>query len=302
MSGYAVAVAVGPQEAEVERLRDLVEAIAAHEPTEPATVVMIDDAPAPRSLETAIAFPPHLTPLPLHHPRHGKVVHYRKGKGICSAILLALQATAQRTDADFVLKLDTDSLVIAPFVARIRGFFRRHPRTGKIGAYTRTPNGDERNFDRNAANVRSLHQPPFHWKQPLASMRIRRDPALQKLREHIGAAVADGYRYGEHCLGGGYALSRPLLEAMDQRGYLDDPSLWLAIDCPEDVMVGLYTKASGFDLANFVADGEVFGVRHKGLAYPPEELLRRGYAVIHAVKNDPTHAEPDIRAFFRARR
>ena len=53
---------------------------------------------------------------------------------------------------------------------------------------------------------------------------------------------------------------------------------------------------------NFVADGEVFGVRYKGLPYEPVILVERGYSVIHSVKNDSRMTEEEIREFFRARR
>ena len=47
--------------------------------------------------------------------------------------------------------------------------------------------------------------------------------------------------------------------------------LSIFIDCPEDVMVGIYTRAVGLDFLSFVADGDVFGVRYQGL---PDTLPR----------------------------
>lgn len=301
MSKFAVAVAVGPKDEELHRTQDLVDSVAAWERRD-GWFIMVDDSPTPRDLHRSLRFPGTLKPIALHHPRHGRVIIYKKGKGICSAVLLALQAAARQTSCDFVLKLDTDSLVIGPFVDRIVGFFAAHPRVGKIGAYTLTPNGDARDFSRNGNNIRSLHRPTFDWSRPLTSLRQRRDPARRTVRRHVEIAVGNGYQYGEHCLGGGYAISRPLLDAMDAAGFLDDPALWLSIDCPEDVMAGLYTRAAGFEMANCVGEGEVFGVRHKGLPFDPDELVRRGYAVIHAVKNDPRYPEQQVRDFFRSRR
>ncbi|HMO25433.1 MAG TPA: hypothetical protein PKB10_04120 [Tepidisphaeraceae bacterium] len=299
---YAVLLAVGPRPDEIDRVRDLVAAIGHYEPGRCA-FVMVDDVPTPRGLDKLIDFPPHIRPIVAHHPRHGQVIIYKRGKGICSAILLCLQIAARQTRADFVLKLDTDSHVIAPFSQKIRTAFAANPTVGEIGAYTLTPNNTPRDFSRNGSNIQSRHAlPRFDWKHPIRSMKARRDPLAARLRRHIDDAVANGYVYGEHCLGGGYAISRPCLDAMNARGYLDDPSLWLAIDCPEDVMAGLYVKAAGFGIANHVGTNEVFGVRHMGLPYPPEELVQRGYSVIHAVKNDPNVSEPDIRAYFAKRR
>jgi len=93
-----------------------------------------------------------------------------------------------------------------------------------------------------------------------------------------------------------------MLARMLANKYLDDTALWLPIDCPEDVMVGIYTKAVGCDYFSYVARDEVFGVRHRGLDDTPQGLLDRGYSVIHAVKNDPNVSEAEIRKFYKDRR
>jgi hypothetical protein len=297
----AVVVAVGPQPAEVERLHDLADAVAAWEPGG-CWFVMVDDHPQPRELDKLIALPKPFRSFSLHHPRHGRKVAYRRGKGICSAILLALQWTQAHTDARFVLKLDTDSLVIGPFRDRLAALFRDQPHLGKVGAYDRTPGGTLRDISHHSANVFRLHKPPFEPLHPIRSIRCRYEEPLATIRRHISDAIANGYQYGEHCLGGGYALSRPLLDRMSRAGYLDDPSLWMSVDLPEDVMVGLYTRAAGMEMQNCINTGDVFGVRHVGLADTPEKLVSRGYAVIHAIKNDTRYSEQQLRDFYRALR
>src|SRR5205814_225286 len=84
-------------------------------------------------------------------------------------------------------------------------------------------------------------------------------------------------------LGGAYAVSRELLVRMRSAHYLDNPSLWLPVDCPEDVMVGIYTRAVGLGFRSFVGDGEVFGVRHRGLPDTPPRLIERSFSVIHSI-------------------
>jgi hypothetical protein len=122
------------------------------------------------------------------------------------------------------------------------------------------------------------------------------------IRRHIQLALENGYRFAEQCIGGAYAVSDEFLKRMLATGYLDDPMRWVTADCPEDVMVGMYTKAVGLRHMDFVATGEAFGVRHQGLADLPEKLLERGYSVIHSVKNDPRVSEAQVREFFRAHR
>lgn len=293
-------MAVGPAEVEIDRLRDLSDSIA-HYDSGPATLVLVDDAPQPRRLDTLLQLPHSLSAVSLHHPRHGAKVTFTKGKGICSAILLALQWTARHLDATFVLKLDTDSLVIAPFRERLNDLFAKHPALGMAGAYTQTPNGTERDWSHHVKTVKSL-QGSFQWRRPFRSLLIRRDPAHRHIASLIRTARRVGYQYGEHCMGGGYALGGGLVKRMDAAGYLNDPSLWMSVDLPEDVMIGLHTRAVGMDLANCVREGDVFGVRYLGLPDSPQALLDKGYAVIHAVKNDPKHDETSIRAFFKSER
>lgn len=293
---YAAIVAVGPGPLEVPRLKDLADSIAHHEPGA-ATLVIVDDAPTARKLATLVARPGMLDAIDIHHVRHSRSREYTSGKGICSAIMAGVQAVQQRLAVRFALKLDTDSLVIAPFRARMVARLDRHPRMGMIGAYRHTPTGAARDW--------TMHERPIgrlarRWMLPRASS----PPAA--VRRHFRAVLAEarknGYVPGEHCLGGGYALTRDLLDRMAARGWLDRPSFWESIDLPEDVTIGMHVRAVGMEFVDDVGFGDIFGVRHIGLAFPPPHLLARGYSIIHAVKNDPSLPEAEIRAFFADRR
>jgi hypothetical protein len=301
-SPYAVLVAIGPDEQELARTADLLESIAAYEPARPFWFVMVDDAMG-RDLLRAFQFQSNCTPASVPHPRQlqpQRAARARKGKGLCAAMRQGLRWIADNApDAPFTLKLDTDALVIAPFAEKIERVFNANPDVGMIGAYDRTPNGDARDISNNAANIEGL----YRGDGLVRKLKTRFGSDEQAIiSRHIGEALKHGYRFGEHCLGGAYAISGDLPRRMRAGGYLDDPGLWLPIDCPEDVMVGLYTKAVGLRHMNCVANGEVFGVRHRGLADTPQRLIERGYSVIHAIKNDPTFPEEDIRRFFRERR
>lgn len=303
---FAALAAVGPKPDELDRVTDLIDSIAAHEPGE-WYMVLVDDGREDRQLAARFSFPPSVTAAAVPHDRSNQTTGYTKAKGICSVILTGMQWIARHApDARFTLKLDTDALVIAPFAAKIAQQFDRNPHVGMIGAYDRTPNGDARDIARNGAIVRALHKPPIHWSRPRQALRAIRDRItggkLADLRSHIDAARNNGYVYGEHCLGGAYAVSDELLRRMLQLGYLDNPSRWLSIDCPEDVMIGMYTKAAGLRHLGYVGTNEVFGVRHQGLPFDLPELVVRGYSVIHSIKNDPRASEDEVRRFFRDRR
>ena len=296
----AIIVAVGPAETEVERLRDLADSIAHHDPG-PATLVLVDDAPQPRQLASQLTLPPRIQAVSLHHPRHGAKVTFTRGKGICSAVLQALQWIQKNTDTQFILKLDTDSLVISNFRDRLSTLLGADQSLGMVGAHTLTPNGTRRDWSHHKPIIRELAG-GFNWRMPIRSLREHSNPAHRHIATLIGAALANSYDPGEHCMGGGYALSRELLDRMARAGHLEDPTLWMSVDLPEDVMIGIHVRAAGLGFANNVMEGEVFGVRYLGLPDSPERLLARRYSIIHSVKNDERFDERSVRAFFKQHR
>lgn len=303
---FAALVAVGPKPEEIDRVADLVESIAAFEHG-PSYFVMVDDNRQSRDLVRQMKFPLNIAPAAVMHDRSQQRAGYTKAKGICSVILTGLQWIAEHADdAQFVVKLDSDALVIAPFAQKIATKFAADANVGMLGAYTVTPNGTPRDVSRNAAIIQKLHKPAIQWAKPRMAYRALRDRltggALREVRKHITAACTNGYSYGEHCLGGAYALSREFVKRMNDRGYLENPTQWLNIDSPEDVMIGMYIKAVGLKHADFVAENEPFGVRHEGLPYELPELVSRGYSIIHSIKNDKRASEREVRDFFAARR
>jgi hypothetical protein len=298
---YAILVAVGPDLQELDRVADLIDSVRAFE-SSPCHFVMVDDSEPERKLESHFSFPKNWTPISVRHPRRRfpkLAAAARRGKGICAAILEGLCTIAREApEARFTLKMDTDALVIAPFVEKLNQIVTENPDVGMIGAYDRTPSGSLRDISKNAATVKSLHRPDSLIQR--AKNRWGQSPRAV-ISRHIGDALKNGYTFGEHCLGGAYAVSGTMIARLLAGGY-DDPCAWLPIDCPEDVMVGIYTKATGCEFKSFVAENEAFGVRHRGLDDSPQRLLERGYSVIHAVKNDAKFGEEEIREFFKARR
>jgi hypothetical protein len=263
---------------------------------------MIDDHPTPRGLERRVSLPPEITPVAVHH-RRPRPMTFRHGGGLCTSVLMGLKWVQANTNARTVVKIDTDSLVINPFSQRLFDFLDAQPNIGCAGAYTRTPEDLTRTWHHHAVTIRQMLKPAFDWRHPIRSLSGRHPDAMpREVVELIRAGLRNGYDPGEHCLGGGYALPRTLLDRMDAAGYLADPMMWMEIDLAEDVLVGLYARAVGMELANCVRAGDVFGIRYQGLPGSPAELVEKNYAIIHAVKNDAAYDESTIRAFFKARR
>jgi hypothetical protein len=295
---YAICVPVGPNPLELERLKDLVKSIAAFEPHR-STMVMIDDHVEPRDLDKVVSAPASMQLVSIHLRRDIRPDF--KSKGISAAVLTGLAWIQKNTEAKFAIRLDTDSLVIGPFRQKICEKLGEDGSLAMIGAYSRTPNGTLRDWSVHRKPIRDLTG-LLPIRQPWRVAAYYADPVRRHIRRLYARARAHAYQDGEHCLGGGYALSREFLDRMAAAGYLDDPQLWICVDIPEDVAVGMHVRAVGMRFADQVEPGDVFGVRYRGLPYPPEELLNRRYAIIHAVKNDDAHSEAEIRAYFSEKR
>jgi hypothetical protein len=292
-----VLVPVGPGAEEEERLRALLDSVFAHEP-DTGHVVLVDDGPSDRALAAAVEVPDTCRLTVLSNPREGKGVPTLGG--LCCATVAGLRHLALGTDARFVVRLDTDALVIAPFARRLDVAFGERPGVGALGSYETVCNGHVRQFPAWEPALRRLARRVSVWRHP-----ARRGRFLQlalagrrgRVREEILAALANGYRWGEHCQGGGYALNRPALDRMAAGGMLDDPLRWRDTRAGEDVMIGVLVRAAGLRLDGHVDPGDgLFAVAHSGLPLPPQHLLDGGYAIVHSVKRTEGWEEPELRA------
>jgi hypothetical protein len=123
-----------------------------------------------------------------------------------------------------------------------------------------------------------------------------------RLENHLNAAIMNGYVGKEYCQGGIYVLPFRTMERMSDRGCFRHPEDWVPLAVPEDVMIGMLTRAAGLECRDFSQSGESFGSNYRGLAYSPAEMISRGHALIHSVKSDPLYSEPFLRQFFRSLR
>jgi len=316
--GYGAVVPIGPSELEVDRLRDLTESLCAYEPDIDA-FVLIDDSPRDRHLTSEITLPAGCELISLVNPRQS-LGHPLMG-GQCASMLSALRAINSCGPLDFVIKLDTDALVISSFRDRIKTFLSQHPDAGLVGVAGPTCRRDAPLREIQARTTPRLVKGVMHITEEILSQvksqagitcddntiyipeigRLNRETLIgfAEIRPHICRAMENGYSTLEYCQGGAYALTSETLTRMEQTGYLNNLLNWLWIPVAEDVMMGMYTRAVGLKILDFSDNGEPFGIQYQGLAYSPSELLRRGHALIHSVKNDPSYTELEIRKYFR---
>ena len=86
---------------------------------------------------------------------------------------------------------------------------------------------------------------------------------------------------------------------MQFAGLFDDPHLWLHTHFSEDAMLTLYCRIVGLKPIGVAADGQVFGVQHYGIPDSPENLIKRGYRIVHSLKGDPKFTEAQLRQDFK---
>lgn len=296
-TSFAVLMLVGPGEAEPSRLQDVISSLFEVEP-ECRELVLIDDGMRcpPQQVQQWIPQGGLLTIL--KNPRNGVGDGWADGTTVGQAA--GLKYLSGRNDLQFVLRLDTDSAVFAPFADRIAAFLQRHQGCGLIGTYKKFPNGEKRV---KPGFMIERQTSPYKLSRFLARLMLEtREPKLiltaLRRRFLIRTAERNGYVIGDYVQGGGFALSGEMLHAASRHGLLDDPFLFFHSRLTDDLVMTLLCYALGFRALDYNSPDEVFAVINYGLPDSPEVLARRGYAIAHSVKGDARWPEPQAREIF----
>jgi len=303
MINFCAVIPFGPGGAEAARVADLLDSLWTYEPATPL-VLLIDDSGEARDSAALFTPPPGCRLVAIRNPRRGRGVGATSG---LSAGMLAALAwiDANAAEISFLVKLDTDALVIAPFAERIADAFERNPAAGMAGLYDRHCDGSPRDQSSFQKMLGKLSNPAAIWRRPALPGQYLTLHFLGRgavIRRQIREAIAKGYRPAEFVLGGAYAISGEAVRRMAKAGFLSDPLLWIHTHFSEDVVLSLYTCSVGLRLLGLSADGEPFAVQHYGLPDTPERLIERGYGIVHSLKSDPRYTEEQFREIFRQRR
>jgi hypothetical protein len=295
---FAVLIPVGPSARDLARLDDAVEALRTAEPATEIELLLVDDSPAPRDLAGRVQWrTARVLRTALWDGPHAPDAY----SAMVAGTLAGLSAAAE-LEPEFVLKLDTDALTIAPFAGAIRAALVADPAIGVVGSYDRTCTGGTRDWSLWEPALAHLWRPftlmPSDRGWPGRRPVWRSSAARRASRRLLGQARQHGYVTGAHCLGGAYAVSPALLARTD----LFDPQPWLYTGLAEDVVVGLLCHAAGLRARGLVGEGEPFGLAHVGLPAEPSELIDRGHSIVHAVKDPDPVVEAQMRTAFRLAR
>jgi hypothetical protein len=300
-------VPVGPGSLELGRLDDLVESLRVFVPDLDA-LVLVDDAPTPRGLERHVDWDDERLDV-LRPPTAPRSEHAHDRMAAGTLTFLAWLAAEGRVD--YLVKLDTDALVIGDFRPSLEDAIARRPEVGVWGAYRENRlGGERRDFSPFKLPIQLARLPVRPRRSLDGRGRLRAEQALagpagrarRFLVDALAAARRHGYDLGEHCLGGSYAVTLAAALRMGERGYLDDPLASYRTRLGEDVVLGILTRACGLELGSLVDPGEAFAVKFRGLLAEPEDLIGAGHAIVHSLKGHPRSDERQLRAAFaRAR-
>jgi hypothetical protein len=300
MAKAVVLILVGPSKTEIHRLSDTIESIKYHEPNG-GMIFLVDDSLIERGLKKCLGGTKNSgqwTIQVIKNPRRG--IGDGWASGLCVGVLAGLLWIYNHVSyVDFVLKIDTDSLIINPFIEKINGKFTESPLLGLLGSYKMNPNGTARHT--------------LGWKNTLSSYLkpiCMRGKTFQttlwgrgkRIKMALLKAIENGYQITEHCQGGGYAINWHLLNHLFSNGMIKDPLDWLYSGCAEDVMMGMYCRAGNMKMLDFNRSNEPFGVQYKGLPFALETLIDKQFSIIHSLKDTEFQLEADIRKFFQRKR
>jgi hypothetical protein len=298
---FGIIIPVGPSANDVERAGDVLASVLAYEPETPL-VLFIDDGGKDRRLDEKFRATATCRLVNIFNTRNGHGIG--ETSGLSAGMLLAIAWLHANADCGFVMKLDTDALIIAPFAEKILRTLAGHPDVGMVGLYDRMCDGSVRDQTSFRKMLGKLASPFAVWRNPpgWGYLTVHLWGRGATIRRQITEAIRAGYRPAEFILGGAYAFTGEAVRRFAKHGFLDDPHLWLGTHFSEDVVLSMYVCATGLRLHGMTADGEPFAVQHYGLPDTPERLVERGYSVIHSVKSDARFSEAAIREFYRKRR
>jgi hypothetical protein len=308
---FAAYIPVGPSSLDLERTADLLESLMTYEP-HIAMVVLVDHGAVRRNFCSLIGrYPRKLIQVLRHHAQSDNGTWLGAG---CVTNLIALDHVANSLDVDFVIKLDTDALVIGPFSASVVNAFGSDPKLGILGTLGDSCDKEKRtmSYDQSALmEVRfALHTAgKLRSNERLDNMHIvrwnlftgKQTKQFLSICDEIAPIEANGF-FGGHCQGGAYAVSRSFISRMRELGFLSNGLRWLWMPIAEDRMMGIYCSVVQLKLGDFSGVNQPFGVQAEGIAFSPEELILRGHSVIHSVRNNLDWPEAKLRKFYKERR
>ena len=294
---YVGLIPLGPGQRELVRLKDLLDSIGHYQSEQCAGVIVVDDGNHGPNIAKTVDFSAEV--VVIKNPRNGRGWGWEGGTstGVLAGFRYALEH-----EVEYVLSLDSDSLVISPFHERIVKAFAQNESVGMVGTVLR-PGQNPTAYCPEECGRKLLKalRPVSVWRNPRLHLRSGWSSGNRKVRRYLQLAQKNGYVLGEFCAGGAYATHFKTLRRFKDAGVFDDPFAFLYAGA-HDVIFTMLVKAVGLSLLDLSGPGEVFSIDLGGLRDTPPRLAADGYPIIHSVKDHRDWPEDRTRSFFRERR
>lgn len=248
-------------------------------------LLLVDDSAAGLGARAKEAMP-EIDVLVLREP--GGDATYDVDGGFFVKVARTIRYATTTYSFQALMRLDTDALMCNPGAdTRAIELLGSDPRLGMLGSFRIRCDGHNRaaDFPRLGNTVRRMERSP---DEELASV----------MRSLVSEACANGYEYGEHVLAPGSVMSRAACEALSAYPLYGDERFAKAELC-DDHLHSIFIRAVGLESGDFACDDLPIGVWSENIQWSPEELVRRGKAVVHSVRGYGDWGEDAVRAEFR---
>jgi hypothetical protein len=297
---YAVLIPVGKEPVERDRLDQLLDSLFHFEPRCPAVVIVNDHGDRNKLREILLQhLPAGCQWVLLDNCRPER--SWPWGGRFTYSLAEGFRWILANAKTEWVLRIDSDCLIIAPFAEQVYARVRAEPEIGLLGSHYHAGRRQPA-YRYHAARARRFARAFGLWRRPRWHMRTPWPVHNRKLRQLVTEASARGYEFGESILGGAYAITTEALRRIAAHQLLDDKNFLFNTPISEDHIFTMLVYAVGFGVRSFDSPGEPFRIWHGELPDTPDRLLDAGHAIIHSVKGYPGWSEEAVRAYFRNHR
>jgi hypothetical protein len=294
---YAALIPCGPSRLDAQRLADLLEALAFHDPVDCAIAIVLNDA-NPFMEEHLGAFPRCRV---MENPRKGR--GWGVGGGLAAGQIWALEEIARDyPQLGCVVKIDTDALPLRPLGGVLERVFADEgvgiagSRIGPepLPAYKVTPA-----LLYFANKIRKLRAPLSLWRMPGWHVRQALWGRHRWVASLCGRAEAHGYVAGELIEGGAYAMRLAMAHRLVEAGITARWRDFLDVPVSEDLVMTMLAYVAGLR----AADVPYFCIEPDTLRHAPADLIGdAGVGIVHSVKRFRGATEEELRRAFREAR
>jgi hypothetical protein len=295
----AAVIVLGPGAQELARLEDSLDALRCCAP-EISPVIVLNDGNDSAAVTAA---------LKKHGCAGRDFPNPRAGQGsfwlgrMTYGLACVYRHLQQEHPNHHVLRLDSDALVVRPFVARLLAQLARREDVGLVGSVGLVcPALGNATWHDWRTRVFRMSKAFSRWDQK-PFLKCNLFGAAAAMRALILKAAKNNYAWGYQANGGAYLLTAEAMRRMTSLPEFNHDGLLTNDWMTEDVFYAIAVYAVGLKILEEQNPGDVFGTCWKGLmGHTLDEVWTRGNAVIHSLKDHGPFTEQASRSFFAQHR